>query len=136
MPFREADSYFGSTPFVLEDFRELEQLNDIAHKQVSDVFSDYCSVFGIPVAYGVERFELGGTALHITQDTSCRGCYDCASHQLQLNWLTMSPEDRLEDMQQVKARQDRQAQKRKADADKAEIARLEGRLRVLRGETA
>lgn len=59
-------------------------------EHVHEIFGEYCEIFGIHRAYGVEEWEDTGNYLYIKQDISCRGCYDCTYHNLPNEWLYLT----------------------------------------------
>ena len=87
-------------------------LKDWLDTRVSETFTDYCQVFGIHRAYGVESYQIGGWGgddLRIVQDTSARGCHNSQDHTLPADYLYLDRPERLELMQQHKAAKDSQA---------------------------
>jgi hypothetical protein len=65
---------------------------------VSEVFTDYCKIYGIGKAYGVSSWSIGNQ-LYIVQDISCRGCENYNSYDLPLEYLYLNHKDRIQFMQ-------------------------------------
>ena len=108
----------GHRPVSREAFEIAETAGDWAMEQVDDLFSLWCKATGRHPAYGVERYDLSGEKLHITQDTSARGCYDCASHTLPAAWLFATGSERkaliaAHTAEEKRARADRAAKARR-----------------------
>lgn len=84
----------GSRPRDQASIELALSARDWVDEWVSDLFADWCRLMGVHTAYGVHRWETWGDKLRIVQDTSCRGCFSTAHHELETAWLWMSPEDR------------------------------------------
>ena len=57
-----------------------ETAKDWLDGKVAEFFADYCNIFGIHQAYGVEKYWIYGDSILIRQDISCRGCYNSEDH--------------------------------------------------------
>lgn len=108
---------------VSEDF--------LTDEHVSAVFSDYCQIFGIHKAYGVEKWDDWGEYVHIKQDVSCRGCYDYETHKLPKTYFTRNVEKRRELMREGKAEKDGISRAQAKAHDRARIASLRDELAKL-----
>lgn len=90
--------------------------------RVSQVFHDYCGVFDIHPAYGVESFTVGNVNLQIVQDISCRGCYDTTRRTLLVEYLYLEQPDRLALMKHHKVEQAAVILARDTAAKRSELA--------------
>jgi predicted Fe-S protein YdhL (DUF1289 family) len=112
-----------------------ERLKDELDEIVHALAKKYCEIFGINFAYGVDVWYIEWKSVNIRLDQTCRGCYNSEDIVLDRSWLTMPFENAVAVMKEQRQAQldkiEAEAKKRKA----REIANLEGRLRVLRGET-
>lgn len=101
---------------------------------VSDVFSDYCEVFGIHKAYGVHRWDDMGGQILVVHDISARSCFNTDSYYLKREYFTRDRDRRLTLMRADKAAQAAREEKAKRDGKIAELAQLERRAMQLRTE--
>jgi hypothetical protein len=90
---------------------------------VSGVFSDYCEIFDIHRAYGVQSYHIEYDSLDIIQDISCRGCYDTQSHSLPIEYLYLDGDDRRELMRLHKKEKDDKNAHQKKNSKKYELER-------------
>ena len=113
-----------------------ERLKDELDEIVHELAKKYCEIFGINFAYGVDVWYIEWKSVNVRLDQTCRGCYSSEGIVLDRSWLTMPFENAVAVMKEQRQAQldkiEAEAKKRKA----REIANLEGRLRVLRGETS
>ncbi|PTX52658.1 hypothetical protein IQ03_03885 [Gemmobacter caeni] len=119
----------GARPLDQASIELALSARDWVDERVSDLFSDWCRLMGVHAAYGVHRWETWGDKLRVIQDTSCRGCFDTETRELELCWLWMGPPEREAAITAL--RRTREA----AEAAKAAAAR-EGRIGQLRAELA
>jgi hypothetical protein len=113
-----------------------ERLKDELDEIVHELAKKYCEIFGINFAYGVDVWYIEWKSVNVRLDQTCRGCYSSEGIVLDRSWLTMPFENAVAVMKEQRQAQldkiEAEAKKRKA----REIANLEGRLRVLRGEVS
>ena len=109
----------------------LQNMENLSER-VSQVFSDYCKVFGYHPAYGVEKFEVQAHKLYILQDTSARSCYNSENHHLDLQYLYLEGDERLALMRAHKQEQDTKAAEKQREENKRQLAHLEARSAELR----
>jgi predicted Fe-S protein YdhL (DUF1289 family) len=113
-----------------------ERLKDELDEIVHALAKKYCEIFGINFAYGVDVWYIEWKSVNVRLDQTCRGCYSSEDIVLDRSWLTMPFENTVAVMKEQRQAQldkiEAEAKKRKA----REIANLEGRLRVLRGEVS
>lgn len=113
-----------------------ERLKDELDEVIHALAKKYCEIFSIHFGYGVEEWRIEWKSVNIRLDQTCRGCYNSEDIVLDRSWLTMPFESAVAVMKEQRQVQldkiEAEAKKQKA----REIANLEGRLRVLRGETS
>jgi len=110
------------------------ELNERVKEQVSEVFTDYCEIFKIHVAYGVEDFNIGHQILRIRQDITRRGCHDTETHELPVEWLYLPQDERRAAMLIVKEQQDAKKRVKDAKEKQQKLAYLEAEATKLRNE--
>ena len=104
----------------------VEIFKDRLDTAVSNMFKEYCIVFGIHRAYGVESYNIGTDTIHIVQDISCRGCYDTAEHTLPTSYLYAKNARELM-LQDFKIQEQRKIEKYNIEKQ-LEISRLKEKL--------
>lgn len=118
-------------PLTEADFGLAVTAREWADEQVKDFFKEWCDLTRHDLAYGVESWEVYGDALRITQDTSCRGCYDSEAHEFPLTWLYATGEERAA----LIIAHSREAERRRKEQEGAnrqrEAAALRARLAAL-----
>ena len=68
---------------IMEDYEWLDS-------RIREIFKRYCEIYNIKERYGIDSWEIGSKQLYITQDISCRGCYDVQNHSLPIECLYAS----------------------------------------------
>lgn len=117
--------YCAGSGVVPEDFLTVEH--------VDQVFEEYCNIFGIHKAYGVESYnDWYGPDVEVKQNISFRGCYDYKIHNLPRTWFTRNPEKRKILMQQEKDKHDEIERQSRERNRIQEITQLEARLNTLK----
>ena len=119
----------GCRPLDQASFELALSAREWLDERVSDLFAVWCRLMGVHAAYGVHRWETWGDKLRIVQDTSCRGCFDTETRELELSWLWTGPQEREAAITGL-----RQAQEAAAAAKAASA--LQGRIGQLRAELA
>lgn len=120
-----------------KEFREFLEARDKIDDIVSEVFHDYCKVFGFFFGYGVQSWEEAGKEnIYIVQDTSCMGCSSTDSHVLPMEYIFYDRDKRLKIMtrdaekaRKKKERRDREAAARELKEAEARVKRLREKLR-------
>lgn len=107
------------------------RIKDWLDDRVSEVFTDYCEIFGIQRAYGVENYHLNSSVLVITQDITSYSCHDTEDHILPIEYLYLEGEDRrvlmmqhAEEKRQSVEKQKKQILLARVKHHQAEIERL------------
>ncbi len=107
---------------------------DWIDERVSDLFADWCRLMGVHAAYGVHSWQSWGDKLRIVQDTSCRGCFDTETRELELAWLWMRPQEREAAITGLRQQQEAVATAKAAAARQGRIGQLRAELaRLERG---
>ncbi len=111
-----------------------DRFRDDLKDHMRSIFDQYCEIFGIFKAYGLERWSIHGDSLYITQDISCRGCYDNEQHILPAEWIYMNKEELTVAMKAAfdkkKKEEDRQEaleQERLASAERKKFEELKAK---------
>ena len=120
-------------PVTMDNILLAISAKEWADRVVSEMFLDYCEVFEIHRAYGVESWSIAGCNISITQDISARSCYNTKEHLIPLAYLPthgrlpLMRDDRAKALEAKNLETKRQKQQ--------QIADLERQLKVLRGES-
>lgn len=127
-----AEKEFTQPINILAVIQQTDDMKDFSDSIVSEMFTNYCEVFGIHRAYGVESYRINNDTICIIQDISCRGCYDTDEHILPLVYLT-SP-NAVEMMKEdFKKKQDEKNRVREIERER-EILRLQEKIARLEKE--
>lgn len=118
-------------PLSRESFELAVSAREWADEQVRDLFQEWCELTGYDLAYGVESWQVYGDSLLITQDRSCRGCYNSERHDLPLAWLYASGDERADLILAHAREQDRIRQEQEAVRRQREAASLRARLAAI-----
>ncbi len=105
---------------------------DWLDERIANVFVDYCQVFKIHKAYGVDEWRIEGNELHIKQDTSCRGCYDYEWRRFPLEYLYLDGDERIAKMQEDYCAQHKTTVALEQEKKRSQILALEKQLETLR----
>lgn len=112
-----------------EDVQLAESAKHWLDDKIQEFFSDYCSVFGIHPAYGVDDYRLDYKQIYIKQDTSCRGCYNSETHYLPAEWFYAA--DRIALMQASLDLKRKKEEEKKAIDKARQIEYLKAQLKEL-----
>lgn len=102
--------------------------------KVGEVFSDYCEVFGIHRAYGVESYNFSGDIIRIKQDTSARSCYNYEQHDLPYRYFIENKAKRLKLMNADRKELAEKKRLKKLQEDKMKLKSLEKEAEELRNK--
>lgn len=123
----------GKSPITKDYVEQTLEAQERLDERVSTIFAIWCNVKGIHQAYGVYKWDIVGDRLSVTQDTSCRGCFDTASHSLQSRWLWESDEQIKDEIAGITGKEAELKRQGAEAAKAARIVELERQLAELKG---
>lgn len=123
----------GIQPDIMtrQEIDQFVQIHDRLKGLVEDVIFDYCKILGHDYGYGTERFEINSSSVHVVLDTSTRGCYDYETHDIPLEWLSITKEERQKAMHALRQQEDEEKRKSRERYERTELVRLKEKVAEL-----